>query len=139
MKPIDPDPGAFSAALKSLPKDKPVVMLNLLAFRDQAAYAAGSEESSAPCTGREAYARYSKLAIKHVMGCGGEVIFMGAAQVPLVAPADEKWDEVLLVRYPSIEAFVAMVMNPEYQQLSRHRTAALEEARLIPMLEAGVG
>ena len=139
MKPIDPDPGAFSAALKNLPKDKPVVMLNLLAFRDQAAYESDSEESSAPCSGREAYARYSKLAIKHVAGCGGQVIFMGAAQAPLVAPADETWDEVLLVRYPSIEAFVSMVMNPEYQQLARHRTAALAEARLIPMLEAGVG
>ena len=82
MKPIDPDPGAFSEALKTLPKDKPVVMLNLLAFRDQAAYEADSEESSVPCSGREAYARYSKLAIKHVAGCGGQVIFMGAAQAP---------------------------------------------------------
>lgn len=133
MKPIDPDPGAFSAALKNLPKDKPVVMLNLLAFRDQAAYDDGSE----PCSGRDAYARYSRQAIKHVAGCGGQVIFMGAAQAPLVAPAEERWDEVLLVRYPSIEAFVTMVMNPEYQALAKHRTAALEEARLIPMLEAG--
>ncbi len=135
MKPIDPDPGSFSRALKDLPKDKPVVMLNLLAFREQAAY----DDDSEPCSGREAYARYSKQAIKHVAACGGEVVFMGAAQTPLVAPPDEKWDEMLLVRYPSIEAFVSMVMNPEYQAFAKHRTAALEEARLIPMLEAGAG
>jgi len=133
MSRVDPDQGAFSKALKALPKDKPVVMLNLLAFRDQAVY----EDESEPCTGREAYARYSREAIKHVAGCGGEVVFMGAAQAPLVAPADEQWDEVLLVRYPSIEAFVGMVMNPEYQAFAKHRTAALSDARLIPMLQAG--
>lgn len=131
MYTIDPTPGAFSEALKVIPKGQPVVMLNLLAFREQAKYEDGSES----CSGREAYARYSRKAIKHVAACGGEVVFMGAATSHLVAPADEHWDEVLLVRYPSIDAFVGMVMNPEYQAFAGHRTAALHNARLIAMLE----
>ena len=131
MNTVDPDQGAFSRALKALPKDQPVVMLNLLACREQAVY----DDDSEPCSGRQAYARYSAQAIKHVAACGGEVVFMGAAQVPLVAPPHEQWDEVLLVRYPSIEAFVGMVMNPEYQAFAKHRTAALRDARLIPMLQ----
>lgn len=130
MYTIDPAPGAISEAVKAIPKGQPVVMLNLLSFRETATYENGGEVS-----GREAYATYSRGAIQHVRACGGEVVFMGAARFALVAPPDEEWDEVLLVRYPSIEAFVAMVMNPEYQALSTHRTAALRNARLIATLE----
>jgi len=134
MATVDPAPGVFSEALKQLPKDQPVVMLNLLAFRPQADYGSTPAAGCEPCSGREAYARYSADALRFVTACGGSVVFMGAAQLPLVAPADERWDEVLLVRYPSIQAFVSMVMNPDYQAITHHRTAALREARLIPLL-----
>ena len=50
MNTVDPDQGAFSRALKALPKDQPVVMLNLLAFREQAVY----DDDSEPCSGRQA-------------------------------------------------------------------------------------
>lgn len=137
MSLVDPAPGSFSAVLKQLPQDQPVVMLNLLAFREQADYGNSPPSDCTPCSGHEAYQRYSRDALRHVQACGGEVVFMGAAQLPLVAPEDERWDEVLLVRYPSIKAFVGMVMNPEYQAITHHRSAALREARLIPMLEGG--
>jgi hypothetical protein len=29
-----------------------------------------------------------------------------------------------------------MVMNPEYQAITHHRTAALADSRLVPMVEA---
>jgi uncharacterized protein (DUF1330 family) len=131
MYSIDPQPGAFSAALKQLPKGQPVVMLNLLKFHEQAQY----DDESEPCTGRQAYARYSQQAFEHVTAIGGDVIWVGDAKAALIAPPDESWDEVILVRYPSIEKFVEMVMNPEYQAFSKHRTAALENARLIATVE----
>lgn len=68
---------------------------------------------------------------------GGEVLFWGKAHAAIIAPEGETWDEMLLVQYPSIEKFVAMVMNPEYQKISLHRTAALEEARLIATVKKG--
>ncbi|MAR90135.1 MAG: DUF1330 domain-containing protein [Pseudomonadota bacterium] len=133
MYTIDPSPGSFAEAVARLPADTPVVMLNLLAFREQAEY--DEADSVEPCTGREAYQHYSREALHHVQAVGGQVVFMGAPQYALVAPADEHWDEVLLVRYPSIQAFVAMVKAPEYQAIARHRTAALYNARLVAMLE----
>ena len=50
----------------------------------------------------------------------------------------EQWDEVLLVRYPNIAAFFGMVMAPDYQAESIHRTAALRDARLICTVESSV-
>ncbi len=41
-------------------------------------------------------------------------------------------DAVLLVRYPSREAFSRMVADPEYQQVTHLRTEALTEALLQP-------
>ena len=49
----------------------------------------------------------------------------------VIAPEEEHWDEVLLVRYPSIQAFAKMLADPEYKEATKHRTAALAEARLI--------
>ena len=50
----------------------------------------------------------------------------------VIGPADEQWDVLILVRYPSPTAFIDMVTTPEYQALSGHRTAALADSRLVP-------
>jgi len=47
-----------------------------------------------------------------------------------VAEAGQAWDAVLLVRYPSRDAFSRMVADPEYQQVTELRTRALTEAVL---------
>ena len=43
----------------------------------------------------------------------------------------EDWDEVLVVEYPSRDAFFDMVTNPDYMATTHHRTAALERSALI--------
>ncbi len=48
----------------------------------------------------------------------------------LVAEPGQAWDAVLLVRYPSREAFSRMVADPEYQQVTGLRTQAPTEAVL---------
>ncbi|SOD98115.1 DUF1330 domain-containing protein [Blastococcus haudaquaticus] len=94
----------------------PVVMLNLLR------YAEG---------GRELYARYAEaLSTTFLPRYGGEVLYAGDGSTSLVAEAGQAWDAVLLVRYPSREAFSRMVADPEYQQVTALRTEALEEAVL---------
>lgn len=115
--------------LRELPPDQPVVMLNLLHYREQAAYPADAEAT--PCSGREAYKRYSRIAQKHVAAIGGELAWLGSVQAHLIAPAQERWDDVMLVRYPSVAAFLQMLADPEYQAATVHRTAALEDSRLI--------
>jgi uncharacterized protein (DUF1330 family) len=94
----------------------PVVMLNLLR------YAEG---------GRELYAQYAAaLTDTFLPRYGGEVLYAGEGSTALVAESGQDWDAVLLVRYPSRQAFSAMVADPEYQQVTELRTRALTEAVL---------
>jgi len=54
----------------------------------------------------------------------------------VIGPSEESWDEAILVEYPSRSAFVSMVTNEAYQQISEHRTAALADSRLIATSKA---
>jgi len=130
---IDPDREQLSRVLKGIPQDTPIVMVNLLKFRDQAAYPEGHEVE--PCSGEQAYRRYSKTAVRKIRETGGRPIWMGQAKGSLIAPPDEHWDEVVLVMYPSIAAFMDMIRQPEYQAAAVHRTAALDDARLVCTVE----
>ena len=129
MPSINPSPAQLAAFSAAVADDKPLLMLNLLRFQAQASYPSGS--SHTPCSGREAYARYSQTALRKVRGVGGEVQVMAAAQAALIAPEGEQWDELLLVRYPSKAAFLSMLADPEYRAATEHRTAALADSRLI--------
>ena len=94
----------------------PVVMLNLLRFAEG---------------GREAYARYAEaLRTTFLPRYGAEVLYAGDGSTPLAAETGQDWDAVLLVRYPSRQAFSAMVADPEYQEVTGLRTRALTEAVL---------
>jgi uncharacterized protein (DUF1330 family) len=94
----------------------PVVMLNLLRFRPE---------------GRASYEEYARvLGEVFLPRYGAEVIYAGDGSTSLVAEEGQDWDAVLLVRYPSREAFSAMVADPEYHAVTRLRTDALEEAVL---------
>lgn len=137
MPSIEPTPDQFAAFLEHVPDGKPIVMINLLRYRDQAAYPPGADAS--PCSGREAYQRYGEQALQHVASVGGRPIWMGSAQAVVIGPADEQWDDAVLVEYPSRQAFMEMVAKPDYQQCAVHRTAALADSRLIATLTQASG
>jgi uncharacterized protein (DUF1330 family) len=129
MPSLNPSREQLAEFAERMPANTPILMLNLLRFNSQAAYPADSPHS--PCSGQQAYARYSRVALKKVQGVGGSVEVLANAHVALIAPADEQWDQVLLVRYPSKQAFLSMISDPEYQAETGHRTAALADSRLI--------
>lgn len=133
MKTINPDIEKLPEILNNLPADVPIVMMNLLKFRDRAHYPEGIEAD--PCTGREAYQRYSEIALSKVVEVGGQPIWLGEGLGSIIGPEDECWDEVILVKYPSVDAFVRMLAMPDYQASTVHRTAALEDSRLIATRE----
>ncbi|MDP2227052.1 MAG: DUF1330 domain-containing protein [Moraxellaceae bacterium] len=128
---IDPVASQLPSLLAALPQDTPLLMLNLLRFRAEAMYRDGVSRGS----GAEAYARYAAIATKKVGEVGGELRYRGTVKGMLIGPEDEAWDEVLLVRYPSVAAFKSMLGLPDYRDATRHRTAALENARLIATVE----
>lgn len=93
----------------------PVVMLNLLRYAGDA--------------GRASYEQYAEAVQPHLERVGGEVIYAGDCSTAVVAGAEE-WDSVLLVRYPSRQKFLEMVMDPTYQEITNLRTQGLEAAVL---------
>lgn len=120
--------------------DGPVVMLNLLRFREQADYSRSPELApDEPVTGREAYRRYEANTLPLLQAAGGEVVYHADGGAPLIGPADERWDLVLLVRYPSPEVFLSFTSDEAYLAGVGHRTAALEDSRLLPTLEHRAG
>lgn len=113
------------AELKQLLADDPggpVVMLNLLRFTDG---------------GRETYSEYSRAVLPFLARYGAEVVYFGTGSTTLVAEPGQDWDAVIMVKYPSREAFTLMVSDPEYQEITHLRTSSLTEAVLqatIPLL-----
>ena len=126
---VDPTPDQLDALAALGEPPAPLVMLNLLRFRDEAAYPEGS--GAEPCSGRHAYRCYGAAVQGPLAAAGGRVVWAGAAELSVVAPEGESWDEVLLVEYPSRDAFLDMIATPEYQAAVPHRRAALADSRLV--------
>lgn len=125
------------AAFRNHPRHGPVHMLNLVQFRERAAYDDGRE-----ATGAEAYAEYSRLSAPIFAALGGRIVWRGRPEVMLIGPQEaERWDIAFIAEYPSVAAFVEMIRNPDYQKAALHRTAAVADSRLIRMepLAAGPG
>ncbi|TXF91722.1 DUF1330 domain-containing protein [Neolewinella aurantiaca] len=111
----------------------PVVMLNLLRFRDTAVFPAG-KEPPIPMSGREAYQKYTEATKPFLEAVGSEVIFSGQADHFLIGPEEEVWDLALLVRHPSKEVFLQFAQNEGYLKTLSYRTAALADSRLLPIV-----
>jgi hypothetical protein len=114
----------------------PVVMLNLLRFRDIADYSATPDLApERPISGAEAYDRYIAHTIPYLIESGGELLFLGEGGAFLIGPQAERWDKAMLVRQRSVEAFMAFATNEAYLAGIGHRTAAVEDSRVLPLVE----
>jgi uncharacterized protein (DUF1330 family) len=118
---VFPGPEQISAFFGAA-EDGPFVMVNLLKFRERAAYPDGSEPE---LSGREAYARYGAAVQACLASVGGKALFTGAVTDLLLGEVEELWDMVALAQYPSRAAMMAMVQSPEYQAIEKHRIAGL--------------
>jgi uncharacterized protein (DUF1330 family) len=130
---IDPERDQFDA-FKALPRDEPVMMLNLLRYRDRAAYPDGRE-----ATGAEAYAAYGRESAPVFRRVGGEIVWRGRPELMLIGPKDKHWDLIFVARYPTAGAFLEMVTDPLYRKAVKHRQAAVLDSRLLRMAENGPG
>ena len=133
MSHVDPTREQFDA-FKDLPRDQPILMLNLIRLRDQAQYPDDRE-----ATGAEAYASYGKESGPIFQGLGGEIVWRGKPETVLIGPEDESWDIAFIARYPNAGAFMAMVTDENYKKAVVHRQAAVDDSRLVRMAEADAG
>jgi uncharacterized protein (DUF1330 family) len=125
---IDPSAEGFTQFFERAPVSGPILMLNLLRFRNEAAL---TDQHPIPRSGRKAFADYSRAIAPLLEKTGARVVLAADAHHALIAPPSESWDQMILVEYPSRDAFVAMLQSPEYQAITHHRQAALADSRLI--------
>lgn len=111
-------------------------MLNLLRFRETADYSA--TPALAPdeaISGAAAFQKYIKHTLPYLREAGGDLLFLGSGGDFLIGPPTERWDMVMLVRQQSVESFLAFASHDAYLAGIGHRTAALEDSRLLPLSE----
>ena len=85
-------------ALAKSPNEGPVAMLNLVKYRNRAAYG-----------------EYAKLTGKLVAEHGGRMLWAGAiAEVALDEGGDTDWDFAAIVLYPTRQAFIDLATSEEY-------------------------
>lgn len=104
------------------PEAGPVVMINLLRFRER------TDRGEA---GVDVYARYASNAAPLVAAVGGKLIWQGQPTHLIVGEDADRWDKVLMVEYPSRAAFAQMVSDSRFQEVQKDRLDALEETVLI--------
>jgi len=118
-------------AMQNEGPDGPIVMVNLLKYREKAAYAADRTEAKENLSGREAYRRYGMTAIQCVNALGGGLVWSGPQALVFIGGHEQDWDDIVCVRYPSRQAFLKMISNPEYLAATYHREAGLARTALI--------
>jgi uncharacterized protein (DUF1330 family) len=116
-------------ALLAGPRDVPVVMLNLLRFKERA------DPPDEGMTGEAAYHRYAERMIRIVEAAGGRVVWSGRVDSFVVGETAERFDAIALVEYPSRQKFVELVQSPEVAEIATHRAAGLEMQWLIASTE----
>lgn len=133
---IDASPEAGKEFYLNFHDKGKVVMLNLLKFRSIADYTKFEElRPIKDISGEEAYRLYLKGTLAELEKAGSRIIYFGKSQNYLIGPSSEKWDAVLLVEHESVLKFMEFAKNPEYLKKAGHRTAALEDSRLLPTTE----
>ena len=130
---------AAARAFFSRPPPGPVVMLNLLRFRAIADYSAfPALAPPTPISGEAAYRRYVEHTQPYLEKSGGKVLFAGRGGPFLIGPEVERWDAAMLVTQASAAAFLAFASDAGYLAGLAHRTAALEDSRLLPLFEGAI-
>ena len=129
-------PNPIQLAEFALGDDDPILMVNLLKFKDKAEYEDGRATN---LTGREAYEIYVTETREHLANVGAELILGGEVNGLLFGEVEELWDAFGVARYPSRKAMIAMARNPAYIESEKHRAAGLAGQLNIEVSEQGLG
>jgi uncharacterized protein (DUF1330 family) len=107
--------------VRTLPDDGPVVMVNLVRFRERSLDDRGS--------GWDAYSRYSQADIPLLKKVGGTILWAGHVEGAALGNLreGEHWDWVVLAQYPSPAAFLSMMTSPEYALANIDRENGVED------------
>lgn len=120
---VTPTRAQFMQMMQEHPADTPVVMVNILRFRDQVD---GREES-----GAAAYARYSANVMPLLKKVGGRIIWRGTVNQTVIGDEQDQPDVIILVEYPSVQKFAEMSTSDAYRAIAHDRELALTYGGLL--------
>jgi len=107
------------------PPDRPVVMVNLLRFKERA------DAPDEGLSGVDAYNRYATDMRRIIESHGGRILWSGRVDSMVIADVDPGYHAVALVEYPSRAKFAEITTSAEVRAISMHRAAGLESQWLI--------
>ncbi len=111
------------AQLMEYPKNTPLVMTNIIKFK--------TVTNNGNESGQEAYMRYFKNVQPFIAKAKAKLIWKGTVASTVIGDSEDQPDMILLVEYPSVDHFLQMATDPEYQKVAVDRTLALEYGGLI--------
>ncbi len=112
--------------------DGPVWMINLMAYKERAAYADGR---ASELTGMEADDRYAPF--ESFAAIGAELVFVATVEAQLLG-ATPAWDRVAVVRYPTRRSFMEMQARQDFQAKHVHKEAGMRETIVMVGLPLAV-
>lgn len=113
-----------------------IVLLNLLKFKEIADYSSlRIIKPAVEITGEVAYRLYLESTILELEKVGSRILYYGKSGSFLIGPQHPKWDAILLVEHASVTKFKEFSQSSDYLKSAGHRTAALEDSRLLPSTE----
>jgi uncharacterized protein (DUF1330 family) len=126
---INPDEDQLRTLLGSR-EEGPLQFVNLLSYHPRARYPEGHELAGAGLSGADAYGRYGAVALDHVVRRGGTLVLYNDVLQVLIGRT-QPWDQIAIMEYPGIDAFVDMIRDPDYQAGLVHRDAGLAETAIL--------
>ncbi len=131
MGSVNPNSEQIAAMLASANAPGAIHMINLIRYRARAEYPAEHACAREDQSGEQAYQRYMAGTAPFIAKLGARVLWAGAPNLTLIGPAEERWNMAFIVEYPSVAAMLSMIGDGDYQKIAVHRTAAVEDSRLI--------
>jgi len=98
--------------------DGPVVMVNLLCFKDRS-------DGDDRLSGSESYARYAAPMREIVEAQGGRFLWFGRVDSQVIGGGAEDVDMVALVEYPSRRKFVEIAASEAVREIGSFRAGGL--------------
>jgi len=127
-----PEPSQIEELMKG-PEDSPVVMVNLLSFKERAD---GTNEGIG---GADSYKRYAEKMREFVESKGGRFIWSGRVDSMVIGESDADFSVVALVEYPSRKAFLEIATSAHVREIGKHRADGLAGQWLIATTESKLG
>ena len=123
-----PTPEQIQELMKG-PEDSPVVMVNLLKFKERA------DGQNNEMSGAESYMKYGEKMKKFVESKGGRFIWIGRVDSMVLGESDVDFDVIGLVEYPNRKAFLEIASSGYVAEIGEDRKMGLEGQWLIATTE----